>query len=119
MNTQTLIHAEPEETMSNKTDGFDDWCIVELFGHVTLAGRVTEQTIGGCSFIRLDVPQVNGQEAFTKLLGNGAVYSITPVSEEVAMNAVTRLRMRPVTVYGLPQPIATVAEDHDDGESTF
>ncbi|HKZ70621.1 MAG TPA: hypothetical protein VJL59_14190 [Anaerolineales bacterium] len=108
---------------SDKTNGFDDWCIVELFGHVTLAGRVTEQTIGGCSFIRLDVPEVNGQEAFTKLLGNGAIYSITPVSEEVVTNAITHLRARPVTVYALPQPLATTNsysdEDDEDGDSAF
>ena len=86
------------------TQVFDQWCIVELFGHVTLAGRVTEQTIGGCAFIRLDVPEVDGQAAFTKLLGQGAIYSITPVSEEVAQHAISHIRARPVSVYYLPAP---------------
>lgn len=26
---------------------FDQWCIVEIFGHERIAGRVTEQRIGG------------------------------------------------------------------------
>jgi hypothetical protein len=90
----------------NDNQAFDQWCIVELFGHVTLAGRVTEQTIGGCAFIRLDVPEVDGQAAFTKLLGQGAIYSITPVSEEVAQHAINHIRARPVSVYYLPAPTA-------------
>ena len=38
------------------TDKFDHWCIVELFGHNQIAGKVTEQAIGGQSFVRVDVP---------------------------------------------------------------
>ena len=33
---------------------FDSWAIVEIFGHQTFAGRVTEQAIGGASFVRVD-----------------------------------------------------------------
>jgi hypothetical protein len=47
------------------TPEFRTWAVVELFGHVTLAGEVSEQTLGGSAFIRLDVPEVNGQSAFT------------------------------------------------------
>lgn len=36
---------------------FDCWAIVEVMGHVTMAGRVTERAIGGQSFIRIDVPE--------------------------------------------------------------
>lgn len=43
--------------MSETQTKFDHWCIVESFGHERIAGRVTEQTIGGCSFIRVDVPR--------------------------------------------------------------
>ena len=35
---------------------FDQWAVVELFGHQQIAGRVTEASIGGCSFLRVDVP---------------------------------------------------------------
>ena len=35
---------------------FEQWAIVEIFGHQRIAGKVTEQTIGGCSFVRVDVP---------------------------------------------------------------
>ena len=78
---------------------FETWAIVELFGHARIAGRITEQTIGGQSFIRADVPGVDGQEPFTRFFGNGAIYSLTPVSEEIARIAAKRMRVEPVRVY--------------------
>lgn len=66
------------------THKFESWCIVELFGHQRIAGLVTEQTIGGCNFVRVDVPAIGDVPAYTKLLGQGAIYAINPVSETVA-----------------------------------
>ncbi|HEU4752940.1 MAG TPA: hypothetical protein VFU47_07505 [Armatimonadota bacterium] len=97
--------------------GFEAWAIVEVFGHHTFAGLVSEQSIGGCNFVRVDVPEVPEdseeglpkQPGFTKLFGQGAIYAITPVAEEVARAAVRRLQAKPVTVY-LPElrpPAAT------------
>jgi hypothetical protein len=83
---------------------FEKWCIVELFGHQKLVGMVTEAQIGGCNFIRVDVPEVHGQPAFTRFYGEKAIYSITPVSEEVARAAMDYLRVRPVATYMLPEP---------------
>jgi hypothetical protein len=84
---------------------FDCWAIVEIMGHVTMAGRVTEQAIGGQSFIRIDVPEVGNQQAFTRFYGPGAIYSITPVDEETGRVAVANLRQEPITVYGLPRQL--------------
>jgi hypothetical protein len=84
---------------------FDCWAIVEIMGHVTMAGRVTEQAIGGQSFIRIDVPEIGNQQAFTRFYGSGAIYSITPVDEETGRLAVANLRQEPITVYGLPRQL--------------
>ena len=78
------------------TEKFDQWAIVELFGHSRIAGRVTEQVIGGCSFVRVDVPAVNGDQPFTKLYGNGAIYAMSFVDEETATGAASMIRVRPV-----------------------
>ncbi len=78
---------------------FQTWAIVDLFGHTSYAGLVSEATIGGCSFLRLDVPPVNGKVGFTKFLGNGAIYSMSPCSEKVAKAFIERHAAAPVTVY--------------------
>ena len=36
------------------------WAIVEIFGHQRIAGFLSEQTIGGQSFVRVDVPDLPG-----------------------------------------------------------
>ena len=81
--------------MSEKTE-FSEWAIVEIFGHQTYAGRVSEQTIGGSSFVRLDVPEVGELKPFTKLFGQGAIYCVTVVSEETARLKVAALQKQPM-----------------------
>ena len=94
---------------------FESWAIVELFGHQTIVGLVSEATIGGCSFLRVDVPASNGDEAYTKFFSNGAVYAMTPVSESVAREALRRHRTRAVNVYGVNLvPKALPADDEPD-----
>lgn len=78
---------------------FDIWANVEVMGHRRFAGRVTEQVIAGCGFVRVDVPQVDDRMAFTKLIGPSSIYCITPVSEEVANNLARQYRERPVEIY--------------------
>ena len=75
------------------------WAIVELFGHARIAGRLSEHTIGGCSFVRVDIPATDGNPQFTRLFGQGAIYSVTFVTEEIAIAAAATLEVRPVTVY--------------------
>ena len=85
--------------MNEEKKSFDQWCVVELFGHQVIAGKVTEQEIGGCSFIRVDVPAVGGEIEYTRFFSQGAISSITPVSEEVAKVAIKDFSSRPISVY--------------------
>ena len=78
---------------------FEHWAIVELFGRQVIAGKVTEQTIGGTAFVRVDVPEMGDQPGFTRFYGNGAIYALTPVSEEVARMALKHHQPEPVNVY--------------------
>lgn len=34
---------------SQQSERFENWCVVEVFGHQTYAGYVTERTIGGAA----------------------------------------------------------------------
>lgn len=91
------------ETQS--TERFESWAIVELFGHNVMAGFVSEQTIAGTSLLRIDVPEVDEQHpAFTKMYGGAAIYGLTPTTEAHAREAAAQIRVRPVTLYVLPEP---------------
>jgi len=83
---------------------FEEWAIVELFGHQIIAGKVSEQVIGGQGFVRVDVPEVNGQPGFTKFYGAGAIYAMTPTDEATALAAVQGLRKKPIELYQLNLP---------------
>lgn len=86
-------------------EAFQTWAIVDVFGHQRFAGLVSEQTIGGASFVRIDVPAIDGQPAFTKLFGASAIYGITPVSEEIAKGMAGQMRKRPIDVFELPRDL--------------
>lgn len=63
--------------MSEKPkESFSEWCLVELFGHQKIVGKVTEATMAGGAFLRVDVPAFNGSPAFTRFYGPSAIYSI-------------------------------------------
>lgn len=78
------------------------WAVVEIFGHQVLAGELSEATIGDQGFVRVDVPAEDGVLGFTKYYGPGAVYSISPCSEEVVREHVRQNRPRPVGLW-LPE----------------
>lgn len=80
------------------------WAIVELFGHSQISGEVSEEEIAGSMFLRVDVPATDNTEAFTRYFGAGAVYSITPVTADVAHKATQALQRSPVTVWGVTPP---------------
>jgi len=83
------------------------FAIVELFGHQTIAGKVSEETIGGSAFIRVDVPECDGAAAFTKFYGAGAIYAITPTDESTMQRAVKGLKVVPINPFQLGPTIAS------------
>jgi len=103
-------------------------CIVELFGHTRIAGMVSEQTVGGASFVRVDVPAIGEESTFTKLYGANAIYSICPVDEGTMRAAaqsykaapVERWRFEHIERLGLTEggaPISDFEDDFEDDES--
>ena len=102
-------------------DTYEGFAVVELMGRSTLAGYVSEQTIAGVAMLRVDVPKVGDQEPFTKFFSGGAIYGITPTTQEIAERAAQRLRSRPVSEYVVPVPPrqpalvdSTAGEDDED-----
>ncbi len=111
---------------------FEQWCIVELYGRNRIVGLVSEKTIGGMAFIRVDVPEVvrdaeryeNGERlkyqetipAFTKFFGQGAIYAMTPVSEEIGRAMAKQRADRPISAFELPKLKELESPSKDDDE---
>lgn len=78
---------------------FESWGLVELFGHQRVAGRITEQQVGGCNFVRVDIPQAEG--FYTRLFGQGAIYAINLTDEAAARVLASRYADKPPYAYEL------------------
>lgn len=119
--------------MSEKTDQTAVWAVVELMGHVKMAGRLTEEEKFGAKMGRLDIPRTpdpnckacggwghidksdvgEGQLAHpcgmcggyvTQFFGGGSVYRITVVSEAVARHVAKGNTPQPVSPWDFPRP---------------
>lgn len=97
--------------MSEQKQSFSEWCLVELFGHQKIVGKVTEATMAGGAFLRVDVPSFNGEAAFTRFYGPSAIYSISPITEDIARDLIATYRHEPVSRFDLPQIVEKVQED--------
>ena len=96
------LELEAELSMENQAENndVDVYAIVEIFGHQRIAGKISEHNLGG-TFVRVDVPSVNGRTAFTKLYGPSAIYAISFVDRDVCLAAAERLAEVPVNQYTL------------------
>jgi histidyl-tRNA synthetase len=97
------------ESTKSSNATFDQWAIVDVMGHQRYVGRVTEEVIAGCGFVRIDIPAVEGEPAWTKLVGTSSIYAITPVEKDIAMALAARSRKRPVEAYELTPPMVRQA----------
>ena len=95
-------------------EAFDQWVILELMGHRRLAGHLTEQEIGGASFLRLDVP---ADPQRTQFYSAAAVYAIHPVTEETARLCARKWTYEPVGAWDARRLLlAPETEEPMDGQ---
>ena len=73
---------------------FQEWAIVELFGHDKMAGKVTDAPIG--DLLRIDVVNQNDETLYTRYVNPDAVFAINPCSEDLAKAAANRFSSPPV-----------------------
>jgi hypothetical protein len=95
--------------MPEAEHAFASWCVVELMGRIRLGGYATEEARFGQSMLRLDVPDGNG-ELRTRYFGGGAIYSVSPCSEQLARAVAAGADPAPVKRWELPAP----PRQHDD-----
>lgn len=92
---------------------FDHWAVVELLGHVRIAGRVTEEERFGSKLGRVDIP--TGDATFvTQYFSGNSVYRITPTTEALARQVAAG--SRPAPVHQLAAPERSDGEDDPDNE---
>lgn len=101
-----------------------DYAIVEVLGHRTYVGRITEVTRFGASLMSIE-PLFNNQLLPAVLVGGGSIYQFTPCSAEVAY------KQQPKRTYELspsvrclltpdmlpppePEPISRFLDEDDD-----
>lgn len=75
---------------------FQEWALVELFGHNKIAGKVTEHKFGNQSILRVDVPAVGEIPAFTKIVNVSSIYAINPMTEADATDYAKTIKATPV-----------------------
>ena len=99
--------------MENTDEKFAGWVILELMGHRRLAGYLSEQELAGHSYLRIDVL---GDPPATQFYSPGAVYCITPTTEEMARAAAELSSVEPVHRWELRALPAPKPGDDDDRE---
>ena len=142
--------------MTEQQAKFEGWAVVEMMGHQREIGYVTTEYFGGAALFRVDSPEIPEREwelqrpeyratesgyselpigtkvklaaipAKSRLVAPGALYALTPCTEETARRAIDETKTRPLIVLHLPEralPAMIHAdaedqdiEDYDDGE---
>lgn len=90
----------PDALQPGTPPGFQQWCIVELFGHQRFAGLLT-QADWPPGFGRLDIPATTGHKPVTQLVNPSSIYRLTPTTEEIATAVAASCRPEPVHRYEL------------------
>lgn len=95
------------------SEPFEGWAVLELMGHRRLAGRISQQNVGVAALIRIDVPST---PPVTQFYAPGAIYAITPCTEEVARGVAEKIQADPVSLLGISLRLPPADEESDDTE---
>lgn len=93
---------------------FETWAILELMGHVRIAGRITEEERFGTKMGRCDIPGPDDTIYATQYFGGASVYRMTPTTKEIATQVALQYQPRPATA--LTHSPISHDDDHDTDE---
>lgn len=65
------------------TTAYTGWALVEVMGHRTLIGEISEAEQYGTAMLRIDTPGPDDQTV-TQFYGGSSIFSITPMTEASA-----------------------------------
>ena len=96
----------------------DTYGRLEALGHQSFVGRLSEETVAGAGFIRIDI--VSGEKTITKYFAPGSIYCITPMAEEevkeIERYAAARLLAPPRPTITFDEPEDGYGQADDDYE---
>lgn len=93
------------------------WCVVELMGHVRLAGKVTEKVIAGYGMLQVDIPEADNRW-HTEFINPSSLYRLTPASARICRQIAGGYRpafqpIIPATAQ-IPKQSSWVDQDEDE-----
>ncbi|HWR35978.1 MAG TPA: hypothetical protein VN622_08940 [Clostridia bacterium] len=127
---------------------FEGWAVVEMMGHQTEVGYVTTEYFGGAAMFRVDSPDIPAREyelerpqwvsmedatrlagkgtkvklegipAHSRLVSPGALYAITPCTEEAARKAYERSVRRQLIVIDFKEDRRALPATPDEGDES-
>jgi hypothetical protein len=107
---QLALIGDPQP--KEETAELKSWALVEIFGHQRIVGFLSQQTFGSGVLFRIDVPDLKKggaivRKGFTRYFGLSAIYSITPITEDVVRELLP-------TIDGLPgaRPLASFEREY-------
>lgn len=105
------------ETGGEPSSELKAWALVELFGHQRIVGYLSQQTFGTGVLFRVDVPDLMKEGkvvrvGFTRYFGLSAIYSITPVTEDVVRSLLPSIDGTPGEARAL-SPRSYRSDDND------
>lgn len=93
----------------------DTYGRLEVMGHQSFVGKLSEEVVAGISLVRIDVTA--GDKVITKLFGGTAIYCITPMTEEEVKEIERYTSARPRGY--LPPTIAFDEQESDPDNDDF
>jgi len=80
----------------------EQWGILELMGHVRLAGRISEEERYGSKLGRIDIPGKDGTFT-TQFFSGSSIYRLTITTEEVARQIASSCSPAPIQPWEFPR----------------
>ena len=71
----------------------EKWALVELVGYQLFAGEVSDQTVEGKQYIRVDVPETKVHKAFDCKFGIESIHHITYITKAQAETIIRQREM--------------------------
>lgn len=89
--------------MAIEQEKFEQWAILEYFGHQRTAGLVTEENRFGGIVGRIDIPNGGGPDGkmTTQYFGPNSIFRLTPTTEPIARMVAVESHHQPISPWEL------------------